>query len=296
MDDFDDYLFLGTLALFRSIAAQILGIKGGEPLPTIQAEGKRRQSVLEEVMRRLKEGKFTPKDHARRQVMVARLRRAEARVQHELKRQVVAETIAWVEKLFEHPGDPAPLERLAVSLLTSERVVNKVRKYARPYQRRRPNGLDPSTEDVRDSVAAKVFYGVLRSASDWYSAYLGQTEIFHSWFRCVDLTLSTYVSAETRMMLGDYRTGAGRPEVQPGEDVPEPADNHPDPISALAAREQVEQPLKNLLELDREIIRLHYFKGMTFKEIAQRLGLTARRVRYRHNKAVQRLLFILGEE
>jgi RNA polymerase sigma factor (sigma-70 family) len=67
-----------------------------------------------------------------------------------------------------------------------------------------------------------------------------------------------------------------------------------DPTASKHLRDEdrdtrIAEALSALEPIDREIIRLHYFEDLSYREIAERLGLTFEKVRYRHDKLLEQL-------
>jgi RNA polymerase sigma-70 factor (ECF subfamily) len=52
--------------------------------------------------------------------------------------------------------------------------------------------------------------------------------------------------------------------------------------------------IEKLNELDREVVRLHYFSGLGFKEIGSLLNRGENAIKVRHHRAISRLKEILG--
>jgi RNA polymerase sigma-70 factor (ECF subfamily) len=71
------------------------------------------------------------------------------------------------------------------------------------------------------------------------------------------------------------------------------------PSAHLARREQAAQTMaavERLPELDRDVVLLHVFEGLSHADVAARLGLSAVAVRQRWSRALKRLRTELGEK
>lgn len=82
--------------------------------------------------------------------------------------------------------------------------------------------------------------------------------------------------------------------------IPELSDSrHPRPENvALAAetREQLQAALQELSDVDREIILLRHYAELSFREIAETLGIPLGTALARAHRALKRLRTLLGEE
>jgi RNA polymerase sigma-70 factor, ECF subfamily len=80
--------------------------------------------------------------------------------------------------------------------------------------------------------------------------------------------------------------------------MPEPSTGQPTPSAQVQADEQtrkVREALNRIDDpLDRDIIRLRFFEGMSLREVAERLGCNHETVRQRYHAALGRLQRDLG--
>ena len=60
-------------------------------------------------------------------------------------------------------------------------------------------------------------------------------------------------------------------------------------LEALFGRNAWERMTENLTEDQRETLRLHFFEGLTFAEIAEKLGQSYRNVRNHHYRGIEKL-------
>ena len=87
------------------------------------------------------------------------------------------------------------------------------------------------------------------------------------------------------------RLAADRPAHQPLFDDPEYADDSD--LKALRLRLQVQDALQLLEETSREIVVLHYFSGLSYREIGEALDLSVQSVHGRLQRARSKLALIL---
>lgn len=133
----------------------------------------------------------------------------------------------------------------------------------------------PSTpEDVED-LSGNVFEVVLRKVSGMRDVPL------EAWLhRVCNLQLSNALRRRQR----------ARAALAPTDEVAaeDPA------IRALASRELVFQALERLSPDDATAVRLRWFDGLTFPEIALQLGVTVNVVKGRHYRGIEQLRAILA--
>jgi RNA polymerase sigma-70 factor (ECF subfamily) len=79
-----------------------------------------------------------------------------------------------------------------------------------------------------------------------------------------------------------------KPEVGLDPDAGEPPAPHADPDAGLVGA-QVRAALARLPEAQREVIVLHWFEGLSFREVAAVLGATATAVKVRAHRGYTRL-------
>jgi RNA polymerase sigma factor FliA len=65
-------------------------------------------------------------------------------------------------------------------------------------------------------------------------------------------------------------------------------------IEFAEEREHLRQAIENLDERDHYIITKHYFEGITFESISEKLGVTKQRISQLHSRAVTRIREYLG--
>lgn len=106
--------------------------------------------------------------------------------------------------------------------------------------------------------------------------------------------LGAFVAGIARHVIVDLQRERHRVIPFPS-DVPDPR-APPDPLTQLvseAEREQVRRGLAALSVVDREVLHLSYFEGLTPAEIAERMAEPAPRIRKRKSRALDRLRRVL---
>jgi RNA polymerase sigma factor (sigma-70 family) len=79
-----------------------------------------------------------------------------------------------------------------------------------------------------------------------------------------------------------------KPEQSLGDDRPEPAAPRDDPDAPLLAR-TIRAALGRLPEAQREVISLHWFEGLSFREVAEIVGATQTAVKVRAHRGYAKL-------
>jgi RNA polymerase sigma factor for flagellar operon FliA len=91
---------------------------------------------------------------------------------------------------------------------------------------------------------------------------------------------------------GSRAFGFGADEDDPLEVVVD--DRWERPFDALAGREMIERIRTSLQPIEWEVLKLHYLEGLSGKEVAQRLRLSASRICQIHARVLSRLKTRLG--
>lgn len=105
--------------------------------------------------------------------------------------------------------------------------------------------------------------------------------------------LSSWLYTITRRVCIDlYRRERRQPEVTESGEVPSGATG-PDDVAVTAERSwqawEVRRAVDSLREDEREVIRLSHFEGLSFPELAERLGIPIGTVKSRSHRAHRRL-------
>ena len=101
-------------------------------------------------------------------------------------------------------------------------------------------------------------------------------------------SISTWIYTVTRNTMTDYyRTRKVFDEV--AEEVPDETSTIEEEICNAEMLDVLAEALKTLEERERDIIILHYYKGMNLKDIGEQLGISYAYVRILHNKALSNL-------
>lgn len=106
-------------------------------------------------------------------------------------------------------------------------------------------------------------------------------------FDSTKASLSTWIYTIARNTLIDYYRGR-----KVFEDVPEDVDSDSDIEGDVCDSESLDEladALEKLDERERDIVVLRYYKGITLKEIAFKLGISYAYVKILHNKALSEL-------
>ena len=136
--------------------------------------------------------------------------------------------------------------------------------------RRRARALDKAVGELR---------GILgREPRDCeLAARLGTTEV---WLR----------RARTRVHDGSGESGDRRPRSDGADPFDDFADQHLEsPLDALDRRELIAAIESSLQPVEWKVLRMHYLEGLTGKEVAARLRLSAARICQIHGKVLLRL-------
>lgn len=107
--------------------------------------------------------------------------------------------------------------------------------------------------------------------------------------------LGAFVAGIARHVIADAHRERGR-TVPLSPEAGDPCEP-PDPLARLvseAERQRVRRGLAALSEVDREVLRLSYFEGLSPTEIAQRVAEPAPRIRKRKSRALERLRRLLS--
>ncbi len=153
------------------------------------------------------------------------------------------------------------------------------------------------TPDQKEAIyrdyADKVFGYVLHKINDHHIAEDIRSDVFLKVYEKLDSfdetksSLSTWIYTITRNTLIDYfRTR------RIGEEIPEDLrsdDNTEDIICRSEMLEELASALSAMGTPERDVILLHYYQGMTFKELAPRMGYSYSYIKYLHNKALNEL-------
>ncbi len=146
---------------------------------------------------------------------------------------------------------------------------------------------------IYEDYYKKVYSYLLGQVNDSYLAEDLASDVFLKVYEKLDLydetkaSISTWIFTIARNKLTDYyrgRTVFGEiPETMAdGSDIEEDMCNN-EMLEILAGA------LEKLDERERDIIILHYYSGVTLKEIGQRLGISYAYVKILHNKALSSL-------
>lgn len=88
-----------------------------------------------------------------------------------------------------------------------------------------------------------------------------------------------------------YRYKGRRPEYAAGEDLPDPG---VDPDTTTATDRLVRRAIEALPEHEREVLILHWYEELTFREIAEVVGASHSAVKVRAHRAYNKLREQLG--
>jgi RNA polymerase sigma factor for flagellar operon FliA len=161
----------------------------------------------------------------------------------------------------------------------------------------------PGNVDRGDLVAAGM-YGLVtsleRNGGDQGEAFAGYAKMRTRGAIIDELRAQDWLSRRARWAATAQQNGYAGPTALVGfDDVAESerasslADHDsPDALSLLellGEREEIREAVAQLPARESEVIRLHYFEGVEFKAIAQRLGVSAPRVSQLHARALGRL-------
>ena len=134
-----------------------------------------------------------------------------------------------------------------------------------------------------DEVVQALFLQVWRDASRYDPARGGP----EAW-------LVTLARARAIDALRAARRRGEHLEARPSQDIADPA---PESVSQLAERQRVKGALDELAHVQRELLELAYYEGLTQSEIAARTGLPLGTVKTRMRTGLERLREVLrGKE
>lgn len=106
-----------------------------------------------------------------------------------------------------------------------------------------------------------------------------------------ELILRELASVGVGLALGFILEGTGM--VKGGEEAR--PDNTYAQLELKQFQERIVHVVKKLTAREEEVVRLHYFHGSSFDDIAERLGLSKGRISQLHKQALSRLRALLGE-
>ncbi|MBS1842627.1 MAG: sigma-70 family RNA polymerase sigma factor [Acidobacteria bacterium] len=88
---------------------------------------------------------------------------------------------------------------------------------------------------------------------------------------------------------GFYASGIPDGQIESHQRLSAGAPNYDRSIEGLFGRNGWRQVVEELTEDQRETLRLHFFEGLTFAEIAEKLGQSHRNVRNHHYRGLEKL-------
>jgi RNA polymerase sigma-70 factor (ECF subfamily) len=178
-------------------------------------------------------------------------------------------------------GDRALLERIVERDQAAHReIFERYYKRVLAFVRRRVND-----DGLAEEVATDVFYEVWRNAS----AYRGESPVTTWIFGIANLK-----ALSARRYFAQPRRASVR--VAPDETLkrfPDPS-NQVESITARQELTRLVRAIERLPEGHRDVLRLAFFEGCSYPEIAQRLDISEANVKTRVNRARLRLRNLTG--
>jgi len=148
--------------------------------------------------------------------------------------------------------------------------------------------LEVGRRVLRDSTEAEdlvqeVFLYIFRK-HDLYDSSKGSAR---SWIIQVAYT-QAFIRRRQLKSIGYYTPGIADRLLESGSLTSSSAE-YDQTVEALFGRSNWKQVLESLTHEQRETLRLHFFEGYTFAEIAEKLGQTYANVRHHHYRALEKL-------
>lgn len=134
-----------------------------------------------------------------------------------------------------------------------------------------------------DDLVQEVFLYIHRNAC-LFDASKGTAR---SWIFQIAYT-QAFIRRRQLTAIGFYSSGIA--DIVPESVLPtNPASLYDQTVEALFGRNGWKQVLESLTHEQRETLRLHFFEGYTFAEIAERLGQSYANVRHHHYRGLEKL-------
>ena len=155
-----------------------------------------------------------------------------------------------------------------------------------------------SPEKLYEQYRKKVLGYISSRISSWEDAEDLCEEVFVKLFRALetfdakDAKVSTLIYKMSHDIVIDYyRTHREHSELDENSAVVSGAD---DIVADSEKANELKSALEQLTEEQRDIIILHYYKGITLLKIAEMMGMTYKMVKYRHTTALEQMKGILA--
>ncbi|MBQ5310712.1 MAG: sigma-70 family RNA polymerase sigma factor [Oscillospiraceae bacterium] len=155
-----------------------------------------------------------------------------------------------------------------------------------------------SAEKLYEQYRKKVLGYISSRISSWEDAEDLCEEVFVKLFRALETfdakeaKVSTLIYKMSHDIVIDYyRTHREHSELDENSAVVSGAD---DIVADSEKANELKAALEQLTEEQRDIIILHYYKGITLLKIAEMMGMTYKMVKYRHTTALEQMKGILA--
>jgi len=161
------------------------------------------------------------------------------------------------------------------------------------------------TEGIRNKVETfdivqEVFYKVLKSFKD-FSQFKTESSFLHWLSKIVENTIKDeidYFTAEKRNFKKEFPLEYPQNDAENIQYQTFPG-NDPTPSKVLEHEEEmklIESAILNLSNLEKEVIIMHYYEGLSFKEISEKLNKTYDAIRMMHNRALAKMVKFFEEK
>ena len=161
------------------------------------------------------------------------------------------------------------------------------------------------TEGIRNKVQTfdivqEVFYKVLKSFKD-FSQFKTESSFLHWLSKIVENTIKDeidYFTAEKRNFKKEFPLEYPQNDAENIQYQTFPG-NDPTPSKVLEHEEEmklIESAILNLSNLEKEVIIMHYYEGLSFKEISEKLNKTYDAIRMMHNRALAKMVKFFEEK
>jgi RNA polymerase sigma-70 factor (ECF subfamily) len=198
------------------------------------------------------------------------------------------------ESSFVHPVNGTPLAQLSDEILVAQVARGESAALEILYERYASTVLGISLKIIGDQAGAEdvlqeTFWRVWRYAAT-FQTQLGS---FTSWLFKITRNMSIDMVRKRSTRPSPLEPFDGDPEL---DQIPDPAANVPEQAQASLTRQQVRKALATLPLMQKQVIEMAYFCGMTRQEIAKATGESLGTVHTRARLGLRKLRLELEKQ